>query len=50
MLVNEPIATNIILKALADPMCESLLVMVQLEVAQKFAAETGDKVFRFLSL
>ncbi len=52
LVANLPyyIATNIILKALADPMCKSLLVMVQLEVAQKFAAETGDKVFSGLSV
>jgi 16S rRNA (adenine1518-N6/adenine1519-N6)-dimethyltransferase len=52
LVANLPyyIATNIMLKALADPMCKSLLVMVQLEVAQKFAAETGDKVFSGLSV
>ena len=52
LVANLPyyIATNIILKALADPMCKSLLVMVQLEVAQKFAAQTGDKVFSGLSV
>jgi 16S rRNA (adenine1518-N6/adenine1519-N6)-dimethyltransferase len=52
LVANLPyyIATNIILKALADPMCKSLLVMVQLEVAQKFAAESGDKVFSGLSV
>ena len=52
LVANLPyyIATNIILKALADPMCKSLLVMVQLEVAQKFAAGSGDKVFGGLSV
>lgn len=52
LVANLPyyIATNIILKALADPMCKSLLVMVQLEVAQKFAAQTGEKVFSGLSV
>ena len=52
LVANLPyyIATNIILKALADPMCKSLLVMVQREVAEKFAAEAGDKVFGGLSV
>lgn len=52
LVANLPyyIATNIILKALEDPMCKSLLVMVQLEVAQKFAAEAGEKVFGGLSV
>lgn len=52
LVANLPyyIATNIILKALADPMCKSLLVMVQREVALKFAANTGDKVFSGLSV
>jgi 16S rRNA (adenine1518-N6/adenine1519-N6)-dimethyltransferase len=52
LVANLPyyIATNIILKALEDPMCKSLLVMVQLEVAQKFAAVAGEKVFGGLSV
>ncbi|MEA1916475.1 MAG: 16S rRNA (adenine(1518)-N(6)/adenine(1519)-N(6))-dimethyltransferase RsmA [Campylobacterota bacterium] len=52
LVANLPyyIATNIILKALADPNCENLLVMVQLEVAQKFAANSGDKIFGSLSV
>ncbi|WP_345979984.1 16S rRNA (adenine(1518)-N(6)/adenine(1519)-N(6))-dimethyltransferase RsmA [Sulfurimonas sp. HSL3-2] len=52
LVANLPyyIATNIILKALADPMCKSLLVMVQREVALKFAANVGDKVFSGLSV
>jgi len=59
-LINEPydlvanlpyyIATNIILKALADPMCKNILVMTQLEVAQKFCAEAGEKVFGSLGI
>ena len=38
LVANLPyyIATNIILKALEDPMCKNILVMVQLEVAEKF--------------
>jgi len=60
VLVDEPydlvanlpyyIATNIILKALADPMCKNILVMVQLEVAEKFCAEVGEKVFGSLGI
>ena len=52
LVANLPyyIATNIILKALADPMCKSLLVMVQKEVAEKFAADSGDKVFNSLGV
>lgn len=52
LVANLPyyIATNIILKALADPMCKNILVMVQLEVAEKFCAEAGEKVFGSLSV
>ncbi|MBN2781615.1 MAG: 16S rRNA (adenine(1518)-N(6)/adenine(1519)-N(6))-dimethyltransferase RsmA [Campylobacterales bacterium] len=52
LVANLPyyIATNIILKALADPMCKNILVMVQLEVAEKFCAEAGDKVFGSLGI
>jgi 16S rRNA (adenine1518-N6/adenine1519-N6)-dimethyltransferase len=52
LVANLPyyIATNIILKALADPNCENLLTMVQLEVAEKFAASAGDKIFGSLSV
>ncbi len=52
LVANLPyyIATNIILKALADPMCKNILVMVQLEVAEKFCANSGDKVFGSLSV
>jgi len=60
VLVDEPydlvanlpyyIATNIILRALADPMCKNILVMVQLEVAEKFCATAGQKVFGSLSI
>lgn len=52
LVANLPyyIATNIILKALVDPMCKNILVMVQLEVAEKFCAESGDKVFGALSV
>lgn len=52
LVANLPyyIATNIILKALADPMCKNILVMVQLEVAEKFCAHEGEKVFGSLSV
>lgn len=52
LVANLPyyIATNIILKALADPKCEFLLVMVQREVAEKFSASPSEKVFGALSV
>jgi len=52
LVANLPyyIATNIILKALADPKCKNILVMVQLEVAEKFCATEGNKVFGSLSV
>ena len=52
LVANLPyyIATNIILKALADPNCDYLLVMIQREVAEKFSATPGDKNFGALSV
>jgi len=52
LVANLPyyIATNIILKALADSMCKNILVMVQLEVAEKFCATDGDKIFGSLGI
>jgi len=52
LVANLPyyIATNIILKALTDPMCKNILVMVQLEVAEKFCATSGEKVFGSLGI
>jgi len=52
LVANLPyyIATNIVLKALADPMCKNILVMVQFEVAEKFCAQPGEKVFGSLSV
>ncbi|MBL4729898.1 MAG: 16S rRNA (adenine(1518)-N(6)/adenine(1519)-N(6))-dimethyltransferase RsmA [Sulfurimonas sp.] len=52
LVANLPyyIATKIILKALADPMCKNILVMVQFEVAEKFCAEAGEKVFGSLGI
>jgi len=52
LVANLPyyIATNIILKAFKDESCRSILVMVQKEVAVKFAAQTGQKEFSSLSV
>jgi len=52
LVANLPyyIATNIILKALADPECKNMLVMVQREVAMKFAATSGERNFGALSV
>lgn len=52
LVANLPyyIATNIILKALADKNCKNILAMVQLEVAQKFCATSGDREFGALSI
>ncbi len=52
LVANLPyyIATNIILKALSDKNCNNILVMVQLEVAQKFCAKPGEKEFGSLSV
>ncbi len=52
LVANLPyyIATNIILKALKDELCQSILVMVQKEVAVKFAAVAKQKEFSALSV
>ena len=52
LVANLPyyIATNIILKALADSKCKNILVMVQLEVAEKFCASEGQKQFGSLGV
>ncbi len=52
LVANLPyyIATNIILKAFKDERCRSILVMVQKEVAVKFAAKPGEKAFSALSV
>ena len=52
LVANLPyyIATNIILKALADPACRNLLVMIQREVAEKFSAAPGERAFGALSV
>ncbi len=59
-LMNEPydlvanlpyyIATTIILEALDDPFCHSIEVMVQKEVAEKFAADPKTKEFTSLAI
>jgi len=52
LIANLPyyIATNIILNGLRDDNCKHILVMVQKEVAQKFAANVGDKNFGSLAI
>jgi 16S rRNA (adenine1518-N6/adenine1519-N6)-dimethyltransferase len=52
LIANLPyyVATNIILKALNDENCENILVLIQKEVAQKFSAECGDKIYGGLSI
>jgi 16S rRNA (adenine1518-N6/adenine1519-N6)-dimethyltransferase len=52
LVANLPyyIATNIILKAFRDELCQSVLVMVQKEVAVKFAAVAKQKEFSALSV
>lgn len=52
LVANLPyyIATNIILRALKDIHCRSMLVMVQKEVADKFAAKAKEKAFSALSV
>jgi len=52
LVANLPyyIATNIILKAFKDENCQSILVMVQKEVAVKFSAVAKQKEFSSLSV
>jgi len=52
LVANLPyyIATKIILDALRDKNCKRILVMVQKEVALKFAASAGNKEFGSLAL
>ncbi|MDA3043848.1 MULTISPECIES: 16S rRNA (adenine(1518)-N(6)/adenine(1519)-N(6))-dimethyltransferase RsmA [unclassified Campylobacter] len=52
LVANLPyyIATNIILRAIEDPLCEGLVVMVQKEVAQKFCAVSGKREFGAISV
>ncbi len=52
LVANLPyyIATTIILEALKDPLCKSLVVMIQKEVAMKFAAPYKTKEFTSLAI
>jgi 16S rRNA (adenine1518-N6/adenine1519-N6)-dimethyltransferase len=52
LVANLPyyIATNIILRAFKDEHCQSILVMVQKEVAVKFSAQSKQKEFSSLSV
>jgi 16S rRNA (adenine1518-N6/adenine1519-N6)-dimethyltransferase len=52
LIANLPyyVATNIILKSLDDKMCQSITVMIQKEVADKFLAKVGDREFSSLSV
>ena len=52
LIANLPyyIATNIILKALNDENCENILVLIQKEVAEKFNAKVGEKIYSSLAI
>jgi 16S rRNA (adenine1518-N6/adenine1519-N6)-dimethyltransferase len=52
LVANLPyyIATNLILKALDDKECQSIIVMIQKEVAVKFSSKVGDKTYSALSI
>jgi 16S rRNA (adenine1518-N6/adenine1519-N6)-dimethyltransferase len=52
LVANLPyyIGTRIVLQAMRDPMCQSLRVMVQKEVAVKFAADAGERAFSALAV
>lgn len=52
LVANLPyyIATKMVLSALADNMCDGILVMVQFEVATKFSASAGDSSYSSLSI
>jgi 16S rRNA (adenine1518-N6/adenine1519-N6)-dimethyltransferase len=52
LVANLPynIAIKVILNALLDDNCKNILVMVQLEVAEKICAKVGDRKFSSLSL
>ncbi len=52
LVANLPyyIATKIILKALEDEKCDSMIVMIQKEVAQKFSAPFKTKEFSSLAI
>jgi len=52
LVANLPyyVATTIILKALNDPLCRSMVVMIQKEVAKKFSAVCKTKEFTSLAI
>ena len=52
LIANLPynIATNIILRAFEDELCEHIIVMVQKEVAIKFTAKVNDKEYSSLGI
>ena len=52
LIANLPyyIATNIILRAFEDELCEHIIVMVQKEVAEKFTAKVNDKEYSSLGI
>ncbi|WP_198304337.1 16S rRNA (adenine(1518)-N(6)/adenine(1519)-N(6))-dimethyltransferase RsmA [Arcobacter vandammei] len=52
LIANLPyyIATNIILRAFEDELCEHIIVMVQKEVAEKFSANVNDKEYSSLGI
>lgn len=52
LVANLPyyVATEIILRALQDPQCASLLVMIQKEVAEKFTAKPSDREYSSLAI
>ncbi len=52
LVANLPyyIATNLLLKALHDPYCQSILTMVQKEVALKFSAKPKERDFSALGV
>ena len=52
LIANLPyyVATNIVIKALMDEHCDTILVMLQKEVAKKFSAQEGEREFSALSV
>jgi 16S rRNA (adenine1518-N6/adenine1519-N6)-dimethyltransferase len=52
LIANLPyyVATNIILRALKDPKCKNVQVLIQKEVADKFSAKPGDKNYSSLAI
>jgi len=52
LIANLPyyVATNIILRALKDPKCKNIQVLIQKEVADKFSAKPGEKNYSSLAI